>query len=235
MIDRNEPEYPRVTLTHRPTGENALFRSQDLALNQVRFHRVKGDDEDLVAKLDYEFDQKVADLPVQWKVGGKFRGKDRKLDGAIDDYAPIGTAPTQNTFATDFEPRDVFDGRIRPFGPFPNLNTVFSQVAQNPNNFTFVPGDEVTLLALSRYQASEEISSGYGMGTMQVGKLQVIGGVRYEATKVDYTFRPAPTTTANGGSFLWLHAPVRAFELSLQPQSRVARRLDQHHLASRLW
>jgi TonB-dependent receptor len=200
VVDRSDPLYPRVTLTNRATGENSLFRLQDMALNQVRFHRVKGNDEDLVAKLDYEFNQKVAELPVQWKVGAKFRGKDRKLDGEIADYAPSGTAPTQNTFATELEPRNVFEGRKPTFGPFPAIDTVFNYVAQNPNQFAYVPGDEITLLAISRYTASEEISSVYGMGTAQFGKLQAIAGLRYEETKIDYTYRPAPNTRANGGS-----------------------------------
>lgn len=200
VVDRTDPAYPRVTMTNRATGENSLFRTQDMALNQVRFHRVKGNDEDLVAQLNYEFNQKLGDLPVQWKIGGKFRGKDRKLDGEIADYAPVGTAPTQATFATDFEPRNIFEGRVATFGPYPNLTNVFATVAQNPNAFAFVPGDEITLLAISRYSAAEKISSGYGLGTAQFGKLQVVGGARYEQTKVDYTYRPAPATTANGGS-----------------------------------
>jgi len=200
VVDRADPMYPRVTLTNRATGENALFRLQDMALNQVRFHTVKGEDEDLVAKLDYEFNQKVGELPVQWKVGAKFRGKDRKLDGAIDDYAPSGTAPRQDTFTTDLEPRNVFEGRKATFGPYPSLNAVFGYVTQNPNAFTFVPGDEITLLAISRYNATEDISAGYAMGTAQFGQLQAVAGVRYEKTEIDYTYRPAPATTATGGS-----------------------------------
>ncbi len=200
VTDRSDPLYPKVTFTNRATGENSLFRTQDMALNQVRFHRVKGNDEDLVAKLDYDFAQKVGDVPVQWKVGGKFRGKERKLDGAIDDYAPTGTVPTQASFGTDFEPRGLFEGRVGTLGSYPSLDGVFSAVAANPNGYVFVPGDEITLLAISRYSATEDISSVYGMGTAQFGKLQVVGGLRYERTQVDYTFRPAPATTATGGS-----------------------------------
>src|SRR5262249_39648956 len=103
VVDRSDPNYPRVTLTNRPTGESSLFPTQDMALNKVRFHALTGNDKDFVAKLDYEFDQKIGDTPVQWKVGGKFRGKHRKLDGEIADYAPNGTAPTQSSFTANFE------------------------------------------------------------------------------------------------------------------------------------
>ncbi len=199
-INRTDPAYPRVTMTQRTTKEDILFRTQDMFLNQVRFQSVKGDDRDLTARLDYEFDQKIGATPVQWKVGAKFRGKDRKFDGSINDYIPAGTAPTQTTFGTAFEPRNLFGGRIPTLGPFPALDDVFAAVAQNPNAFTYTPGDESTLLAISRYQATEDISSGYAMGTAQFGKLQVVGGLRYEETKVDYTYRPAPATTATGGS-----------------------------------
>ena len=199
IVDRADPAYPRVTLTNRATGENSLFRTQDMALNQIRLQYTKGEDKDLVAKLDFETDHKIGDIPVQWKFGAKYRGKDRKLDGSIDDFAPA-TAPTQATFTTNFEPRNVFEGRVATFGPFPVLNDVFNYFNNNRAGFTNANADESTVVEISRYKASEDITSGYGMATAQVGKLQAIGGLRYEKTEVDYTFRPTPATRATGGS-----------------------------------
>ena len=200
VVDRSDPRYPRVSFTNRATGENSLFRTQDLALNQLRFHSINGADDDLVAKLDYEFSQAVVETPIKWKVGAKFRGKDRDLDGDLTDYAPVGAAPLQSTFAQAFEPRNVFEGRVATFGPYPALEAVFGPITQNPAAFAVVPNDESTLVAISRYTASEDISAGYAMGTAQFGKLQVVGGLRYEQTKVDYTFRPTNTTRASGSS-----------------------------------
>src|SRR5688572_21889637 len=60
--------------------------------------------------------------------------------------------------------------------------------------------EEMSFIAISRYYATEDISSAYGMGTAQFGRLQVVGGLRYEKTQVDYTFRPSPTTRATGSS-----------------------------------
>lgn len=200
VVDRADPVYPRVTLTHRPTGANALLVTQDMALNQARFQFVEGDDKDLAARLDYEFNQKIAATPVQWKVGAKFRGKDRELDGSLDDYAPTGAAPLQNSFARNFEPRGVFDGRKATFGPFPDIDTVFANISPTSTAYTLVPGDESTIVSISRYGATEDITAGYGMATAQFGKLQAIGGLRYEKTEVDYTYRPTATTRASGSS-----------------------------------
>jgi TonB-dependent receptor len=200
VVDRSDPLYPVITLTQRATGENALFRTQDMSLNQLRFQNVNGIDEDLVAKLDYEFNQPVAALPIAWKVGAKFRGKDRSLDGSLDDYASTGAAPLQSTFATAIEPRGLFEGRRATLGPFPSIDAVFAPIVSNPGGYTLVPGDESTIVSISRYTASEEITSAYGMGTAQFGKLQAIAGLRYEKTEVDYTYRPTATTRANGGS-----------------------------------
>ncbi len=199
-VDRSDPIYPRVTMVQSVTGENGLFRTQDLRLNQVRFQNVDANDEDLVAKLDYDFSQKIGDTPVQWKVGAKYRGKDRKLDGTLDDYATTGTVPSQSDFATAFEPRRVFEGRVATLGPFPSLDTVFNPITSNPASWALVPGDESEIVAISRYTASEKISSAYGMGTAQLGNLQLIGGLRFEKTEVDYTFRPTAATRATGSS-----------------------------------
>ena len=200
VIDRGEPLYPRISMIDRSTREQSVFRSQDMALNQVRFHFVKAEDEDLVAKLDYDFAQRVAQTPVQWKVGAKFRGKDRKHDGDIADYAPVAPAPLQSSFSGGIEPRNLFEGRVATLGPFPTIDSVFNGITQNPNAYTVANGDETTQLAISRYTASEDVSSLYGMGTAQFGKLQVVGGARYEKTEIDYIFRPTPAATTKGGS-----------------------------------
>src|SRR5688572_26757151 len=130
-VDRQDPQFPRVTFVNRATGENSLFRTQDMALNQLRFHYVTSDDEDLVAKLDYDFDQNVGSLPIKWRVGAKYRGKERDLDGSIDDYVPSGTAPLQSAFTGNYEPRNAFEGSVATFGPFPHLSDVFGFYNQN--------------------------------------------------------------------------------------------------------
>lgn len=200
VVDRSDPQYPVVTLTNRATGENTLFRTQDMTLNQLRYHYLDGKDKDWVAKVDYDFDLKVAQVPVQWKVGAKFRSKDRTLDGSLDDYVATGTAPLQSAFATKFEPRNLFDGKVATLGPFPSLDDVFAPITANPGSYVISPNDESTIVSISRYSATEDVSAAYAMGTAQFDKLQVIGGLRFEGTKVDYTYRPTSTTTANGGS-----------------------------------
>lgn len=199
-VDRSDPLYPQVTITHRATATNGVLRTEDVRLNQLRFHTITGDDEDLVARLDYDFDRAVSEMPVRWKVGAKFRGKDRKLDGDMTDFAPSGVTLPQSTFGVDFEPRNVFEGRKPTFGPYPSLAEVFNYYTQNPGSFVVSSGEESTFVAISRYDASEDIYSAYGMGTAQFGRLQVVGGLRYEATKIDYTYRPSPAERATGGS-----------------------------------
>jgi TonB-dependent receptor len=199
-IDRSDPQFPVVTMTQRGTGANMLFVTEDLALNQVRFTNVLGKDDDLVARLDYQFQQNVGDLPVQWKAGAKYRAKDREFDGSMDDYVPTGTAPRQSAFGGNFEPRKLFGGRRATLGPFPSLDEVLNTFNSNRSAFAFTPGDESTIVAISRYSAEEKISSAYGMGTAQFGKLQAIGGLRYEKTEVDYVYRPDATTRTRGSS-----------------------------------
>lgn len=199
-VDRADPMYPKVTFTDRLTGENSLYRSQDLALNQLRYHNLNGTDEDRVGKLDYEIDSKIGNVPVQWKVGAKFRNKERKLDGSLDDYVAVGTAPRQSDFVTKSEPRNLFEGKIPTLGFFPSIDDVFGPITANPGSYVLSPNDESTVVSISRYSATEDISALYGMGTAQFGKLQTVAGIRYEKTKVDYTYRPSGVSTAKGGS-----------------------------------
>lgn len=199
-VDRSDPTFPVVTMVHNSTGENILDRTQDLALNQLRLQNIDASDKDLVAKLDYEFNRPVAQLPLDWKFGAKFRGKDRSLDGTLDDYDPAGTAPRQNAYASSFTPTKLFDGKIASLGPFPSMDAVFADFYANPSNWVLNNTDESQVVAISRYDATEDISSLYGMTTAKFGKLETIAGLRYEKTQVDYTYRPTSTTRAKGSS-----------------------------------
>jgi TonB-dependent receptor len=199
-VDRSDPVFPQITMVHNTTGENVLFRDQDLALNLLRYQNINSEDKDLVAKLDYELEHPVGNIPVKWQTGVKYRGKDRNLDGALDDYAPVGTAPRQDAFASASEPTGLFDGRIATLGHFPTVDSVFADITANPANWVSSNLDESLVVATSRYDATEDIASAYAMGTAQFGKLETIAGVRFEQTKLDYTYRPTDTTRAKGDS-----------------------------------
>lgn len=199
-VDRSDPVFPAITMVHNSTGENMLDRTQDLALNQLRLQKVEASDQDLVAKLDYEFDRPISQVPLQWRVGAKYRGKDRSLDGTLDDYDPVGTAPRQNAYETVFTPTNLFDNRIASLGPYPDINAVFADLSANPANWVLNNTDESEVVAISRYDATEDISALYGMTTAKFGKLETIAGVRYEKTEIDYVYRPTPTTRARGSS-----------------------------------
>src|SRR5690606_20733328 len=82
----------------------------------------------------------------------------------------------------------------------PVLDDVIGYFNNNRSNFTLTPGDESTIVAISRYTATEDIYSLYGMGTAQFGKLQAIGGLRFEKTEVNYTYRPTAASTKDGAS-----------------------------------
>lgn len=199
-VDRSDPVFPIITMVQNTTGENILDRTQDLALNQLRLQNIDASDKDLVAKLDYEFNRPVANLPLDWRFGAKFRGKDRSLDGSLDDYDPAGTAPRQNAYDSVFTPTNLFDGRIASLGAYPDIGAVFADLYANPANWVLNNTDESQVVAISRYDATEDISAAYGMATAKFGKLETIAGLRYEKTKVDYTYRPTATTRAQGGS-----------------------------------
>ncbi|MBI3887010.1 MAG: TonB-dependent receptor [Opitutae bacterium] len=191
-VDRTDPVFPRVTITHRATGENGLLRPQDMTLTQVRFQTAKDKDADWTAGSNYSFTQELGSRSIDWKTGVKYRTKDRTSRPVLRDFSPTGAALTETSFGVQTGPVNRIDGTVPTLGNFASLSEVLAFFNANPARFTAVGGDEITRLTTKVYDAKEDITAGYVMGTTKFGKLETIAGVRYEGTKVDYTWLSAP-------------------------------------------
>lgn len=199
-VDRSDPRFPRVKIVLRATGENGLTRPQDMTLVQYRINYSDEKDTDWVGNLDYTFDQKVGDHPVKWKVGGKIRTKDRTSRPILFDRAVVGTPLLESNFSIQTTRGNRVLGTVPTMGTFANLREVAAFAAANPSRFIETTGSENLQTITKVYDAGEDISSGYAMGSTKFGQFELIGGVRYEGTKVDYTWLSAPGGAKSGGS-----------------------------------
>jgi TonB-dependent receptor len=96
------------------------------------------------------------------------------------------------------EPRDLFEGSMASMGPYVSLPEVIGLYTANPAAFNAASGDEIVRLEARKYDISEDILSGYAMGSTKFGKLEVIGGARWEQTKTSYTWLADPAGASSG-------------------------------------
>lgn len=199
-VDRTDPMFPRVTITHRATGENGLLRPQDMTLVQFRHQFSDEEDVDWVGNLDYTFDQDAGKQPIKWKIGTKYRTKDRTSRPTLLDRANNGAALTESNFGVQPGPVDRVLGTVPTMGNFAALKEVIAFAEANPTRFTETTSSENTQTLNKVYDASEDITAAYVMGTTRFGKLEAIAGVRYETTDISYDWLSAPGGSRKGGS-----------------------------------
>ncbi|HRE05461.1 MAG TPA: TonB-dependent receptor [Opitutaceae bacterium] len=199
-VDRSDPQFPRVKITHRATGENGLLRPQDMTLVQYRNQYSDEKDVDWVGNLDYAFDREIAGRPVKWKVGAKYRGKDRTSRPTLIDLNNTGAALTEANFGVQTGPVNRILGTVPTMGNFASLSEVIAFTRANPTRFVEVIAGEQEQTRNKVYDAAEDVTAAYAMGSTKFGKLEAIAGVRYESTDLSYTWLTAPGGPKKGGS-----------------------------------
>lgn len=202
--DRSDPWIPRVIVTHRDTGRSAFEHNPtDNRLSAIRFHRGQDEESDLTSRLDYLFNQSIGGRSVDWKVGAKFRGKERQSRPSLIDYGAPTTGALMRTEA-DFtpiaEPRNLFLGTMPTAGRYYSQKEILAHFEANRAAFTTPSGEELRRLEARKYDAAEDILAGYAMGSTKFDRLEVIAGVRWEQTETSYTWVTAPGGPRSGGN-----------------------------------
>ncbi len=125
------------------------------------------------------------DHPLSLKVGGKVRDG-RKDQTVIDQsFAGTGTFTMDHVLAT-FNQQGFYKG-LYSLGPVPDEAAVNAYLAANPGELTLdadaTHGDSDP----NNYLAKERIYAGYAMSSLDVGRVRLVGGVRLETTRSNYT------------------------------------------------
>jgi iron complex outermembrane receptor protein len=151
----------------------------------------------LNAKLDYVKEFR-GDLPLQFKLGGAWRQQDRVLRVARPNWTFTGAdrvaGPVAGTGANDDnlaqfilrEPaHPLFDQRNGVWPDLPGIHfpTVWQVFGDRPE--WFAPEGTSVTAAPAVSDLTEDVFGAYGQFRVQIQRLNVLGGVRYESTDVD--------------------------------------------------
>jgi TonB-dependent receptor len=169
--DSIDPDNVQANPQNEDFGEY-LLDALSQEVNQTR-------DRDLVGALNARWFLGGGSGFSGWlKAGAKFRSKQKTRDNNetefdIDDDVLFTGVPTTNVAS-------ILDGRYRPgpfqLGSFASAQSAGLEAEINPE------------LDAEDFEAREDILAGYGMASLQFGSnLQLVGGLRYEHTSLDYT------------------------------------------------
>jgi TonB-dependent receptor len=128
------------------------------------------------------------------EIGGKFRNGHKFANTSTDRYVPTGTGtPIElGSFPNSFSNSDYYQGAYK-LGPNPSFNAIYSafqaSLAANPSNYT------LTHDTSSQFDLIEQVAAGYVMNTVDLNKIRLVAGVRFENTNLSTA---APIFDGNG-------------------------------------
>jgi TonB-dependent receptor len=178
-----DPEFPSVEVESSPDYlDNSLY-----AFDEVAFGNTYALDVNKTAKVNLSLPFQAGANEGLLKAGGKVRFKEKTYSVTEDVFSWEGG---EDLLLSQFDggPSDSdFLGHYD-FRPGADMDEFISFFNQNKSGFELNVEDKLTAEAEESYKASEDVCAAYAMAKIQFSRLMVLAGVRYENTKVDYTY-----------------------------------------------
>ena len=182
--DLSDPRKPFITvLTEEAKDLNSNWSLKELT-EEFQFT----DDIDKNFKADVSFPWLEGDFKNKIKIGGRYKGKEKKRDNNFYDYEPIDEdAFNANSFNNlkDQSKSDFQAGKKYQAGSFITKNYLGDLNLESGFN-----KNEVLAELAGNFEATENVTAGYVMLEQSLGeKLDVIAGLRIENTGLKYSGR----------------------------------------------
>ena len=194
-LDRSDPEYPRILFPNPNNADNATDY-ENFELDELLFEESEVRDINITPRLNITFPYQLNNgQKGYFKFGGKIRRKEKERDivsqefGAYFETSNIypGEGPPLNLLTVDdgFRENNLLNQgyeltqmpsaeMLRDFYEFYPQHFIFDRNATKAQSF----GED--------YTADETIYASYAMLRHDLGKLMILGGVRYERTDIAY-------------------------------------------------
>lgn len=131
------------------------------------------------AKVDLERKLTGDQLSGSVKFGGKFRSNVKEQDQASIVYR-TGTNASGFPYANILTRTDYKVFGALPIYQYPDLNKLDALLRSNPGLFALQTNDALLNAVINDYQAQEDLTAAYGMGTVRFGRTTMITGLRLE-------------------------------------------------------
>jgi len=139
-----------------------------------------------------------------WQVGAKIRNAHKFNDVNDRYYNADGSILLSQVLDPSFSNKDYYSGTYGPYGPVSSWDKIVAAFNANPGSFTEDTVSESKKSLPNNWDTHEMIPAFYGMDTLDIGHLRMIGGVRVEVTKEDFSglqvAQGSLTATKTGGN-----------------------------------
>ena len=145
-------------------------------------------DESWMGKLNLSLPYTLGDNKGEIKFGGKYRSRQKFLEVTQNAFSwEGGDDLTLDQFEGGLLDQDFLDGQYE-LAANVDPDRFFEFFNANQGGFELSAEDKLADEAVESFTTREDVYAGYLMTDLQLGKLQIITGVRYEFTDVSYTY-----------------------------------------------
>lgn len=190
VLNFADTRYPSIS-TDEDYTNNSLYSFDELGMGNTI-----AKDKNLTAKVNLSVPYKINSSDGLIKFGGKVRSKNKSYSITQNTFENLGGVPNLDQFAGS-PVKDKFMGGRYDLGNPLDISSLMRYFNANPSQFELQIADKAADEALESFEASEDVYAGYLMGRQQIKKLMILGGVRYERTKVSYNSKDV-IIAANG-------------------------------------
>jgi len=191
-----DKEYPTFTVngTGNLESSNDYLNNENYEFNEFVSGKTYALDVNKTAKFNIGIPYQLGASDALFKFGGKVRFKEKDFDITENVYGWAGGDVSFDGFAEGDYTLEKFAGG--PAGEFldgkylisPNVDVekVINHFNNNQNGYELDINGKLATEAVEAYTATEDVYAGYAMTKVQMNKLMLLGGFRYEMTKVAY-------------------------------------------------
>ncbi|UXP33821.1 TonB-dependent receptor [Reichenbachiella agarivorans] len=153
-------------------------------------------DENITGKINIAVPYEIAGNQGAIKFGGKYRAKTKSLKVTSNKYGWAGGDVSFEGQEGDFT-LEKFDGGLvddnflggeYEIAAAPDMDKIVRFFNANRAGFELEAEDKLVDENVESYKATEDVFAAYLMTDVTFNKLQIVGGVRFEKTNVDYQY-----------------------------------------------
>jgi len=181
-------EFPAFTVDDLPhtDPENIYLDNSIYEFDEVVMGNTYAKDVNKTAKFNIGIPYKAGNSDGLLKFGGKVRMKEKSYDITENVFGYTGSDDlTLDMYDGGYVNDNFLDGRYTlRANADPDLFIKYFNA--NRDKFELSVDDKLATETVEAYTAKEDVYAGYLMTKLQINKLMLLGGVRYEHTKVTY-------------------------------------------------
>ena len=178
LSNPNRPQFPVQN------GVNIFDASQYFLLDKD-LSKTYTPEVNLQGGADYGKNYRLAGHAASFQLGGKIRNAHKFEDANYSSFNFTGANdPAMTQFLTSFHNNDYYD-KSYTLGPLVDYNKITAFFNQNPGAFKLNINRSKQRTDPNNFDIVERVSAGYLMNTVDVGRVHLQTGVRFEGTQED--------------------------------------------------